>query len=147
MVVPPGPWLIEVALPDTRLGPLRLGLLATIVTRRDRQALGHHFRRDVAVVDGAARQQAAVAVGIVGLAADWPGSQQLRQPVSRRAAAGPVQAGRVGAGLRQLGRVKAQETNALLAQDKTVAIADPPAPRLGRRRRIEPGGDDGEAGK
>ncbi len=147
MVLTPRLGGLEIALPDAQATIAGPGFLGPVAAGGEGEALGDHDRGEVAAGDGADSEEPAVLVLILRAAIDGASGKQVGQPVARGTAAGPFTAVFVGAGLGQFGGIEAEQADAIIAQAKAVAIAGATGPRNGRRRLVESGGDNRQAGQ
>jgi hypothetical protein len=142
MIVAPAAGRLEIALPDPE--PVATGstLLSPVSPGGDGKTLGDHGGAKVAARDQAGREQTIVLVHIFRPAISRTGGQQLSHAIVRRTAARPNRTIGMGAILRQLGRIKAEQPDAVLPEAEAIAVAGAGGTRTRLRRLIERGRDD-----
>lgn len=124
MIVTPAARGLEVSGPDAQTPLASCSLLAVVAVSRHGQPLGNHGGAKIATSHAAGGQQPSILIDIFGVTVRRTASQQRRHAITGCLAAGPATAVRIPAVLRQLGRIEAQEANAILAETETVTIAD-----------------------
>lgn len=147
MIVTPVTRRLEIARPDTEPSAAGGRLLDLVPPRGDRQSFSHHGSTKIAAGNLTGGQQAIILVHVFRAAIGGTGQKQLRQAVARDAPARPWPAIGIGALLRQLGRIKAQQPDAVIAKSEAVAVAGTAQPRNRRRWLIEGGRDHRSKGE
>lgn len=154
MIVAPIARSVEAAGPDAQTCLPGGGLLCPVGPRGYGQAFSHHGCAEVAPLNRAGGEDAAILIGAVGPAIDRAGRKQRGHTIARGPAAGPWGAvGRVAL-LGQFGSIKAEQADAGFPETEAVAVACPSLPRDWRQGLIESGGEqccsgqnhDGEQG-
>jgi hypothetical protein len=144
VIVAPVARQFEPTLPDAQpVGP-GVGFLAPVIAGGRRQTFRDENGRKIGVIDGAAGQQALIAVSTFGLALHRRGGQQFGHAVARDFSTGPVPARSILAGLCQFRCIEPQQPNTVIPEPETVAIAGLSPAGDRRMGRFEPGNDHGQ---